>query len=261
MVRGKVQSFLVSGWEWTRNKDLVVLLLSFVCVVSAWAFIEIADEVREGETASIDKAILKAVREPADLANPIGPRRVEEAVRDITALGSMAVLGLFSGVVMAFLLFTRKFHACLLVAVALGGGLLLNAALKNFFSRPRPEYVTQLHYVDSHSFPSGHSLLAAVVYLTLGALVARLVSTRRQKIYVLGVAGLFTVLVGVSRVYLGVHYPTDVLAGWTVGLLWSILCWLVARQLQRRGKVEGPAGGQSASQPVSESVAPRGADH
>ena len=257
VVRGKVQSWLASGWEWTRNKDLVVLLLSFACVVSAWTFIELADEVREGDTDSLDKAILKAFREPTDLSNPIGPRRVEEAVRDITALGSVTILSLFSGVVLAFLLFTRRFNACLLLVAALSGGLLLNYGLKNFFNRPRPEYVTQLHYVDSHSFPSGHALLAAVVYLTLGALIARLLPKRRQKIYVLAVAVLFTFLVGTSRVYLGVHYPSDVLAGWTVGLLWSILCWLVARHLQRRGKVEGPP----ASQPAAESFAQRGAGH
>lgn len=232
---------LHSGWNWTRNKDLVVLLLSLACVSSAWLFIEIADEVREGETEKLDKAILRAFRNPADLSDPLGPRRVEEGVRDITALGSMTVLGIFSAVVAGFLLATRRFHACLLLAIALGGGLLLNAGLKNFFDRARPEYVTQLHYVDSNSFPSGHSLMAAVVYLTLGALVSRLVETRRQKIYVISVAVFVTVLVGISRIYLGVHYPTDVLAGWSVGLVWSILCWLVVRHLQRRGKVE-PAG-------------------
>jgi undecaprenyl-diphosphatase len=256
-VRDKVQSLLVSGWEWTRNKDLVLLVLTFISVISAWMFIELADEVREGETASIDRAILKAFREPSDLSNPIGPRRLEEAVRDITALGSGVVLLLFSGVAIAFFLFTRRFNACLLLSAALGGGLLLNSSLKSFFNRPRPEYVTQLHYVDTYSFPSGHSLLAAVVYLTLGALVARLLPKRRQKIYVLSVAVFFTFLVGVSRVYLGVHYPTDVLAGWTVGLLWSILCWLLARHLQRRGQMEGPP----ATQPATESFAARRPDH
>jgi undecaprenyl-diphosphatase len=236
-----VQSMLRGGWNWARNKDLVFLLLSFTCVTTVWVFLEIADEVKAGETDAFDKAILRAFRNPNDLSDPLGPRRVEEAVRDITALGSVTVLSLFSGVVAVFLLFTRRFGAFLLLLSALGGGFLLNWTLKNYFARPRPEYVTQLHYVDSNSFPSGHSLLAAVVYLTLGALVSRLVAKRRHKVYVLSVALLLTVLVGVSRVYLGVHYPTDVLAGWSVGMLWAILCWLVARQLQHRGKVERPA--------------------
>ena len=251
-----MQSWVVSSWNWTRNKDLIVLLLSFACVTSIWVFLEIADEVDEGETEAFDKAMLRAFRNPADLADPLGPRRVEEAVRDITALGSFTVLSLFSLVVAGFLLFTRKFYALLLLMSALAGGFVLNWALKNYFARPRPEYVTQLHYVDSNSFPSGHSLLAAVVYLTLGALVARLVAKRRHKIYVMSVAVLLMVLVGVSRVYLGVHYPTDVLAGWSVGLLWAIICWLVARYLQRRGDVERPAPAEE-----TESFAPVRPDH
>ena len=252
---GKVQSLFRATWDWTRNKDLIVLLLSFACVTSVWVFLEIADEVHEGETEAFDKAVLRVFRNPADLADPIGPRRVEEGVRDITALGSFSVLGLISIVVAGFLLFTRRYNALLLMLLALGGGMLLNWSLKNYFARPRPEYVTQLHYVDTNSFPSGHSLLAAVVYLTLGALVARLVAKRSHKIYVLSVAVLITVLVGVSRVYLGVHYPTDVLAGWSVGMLWAILCWLLARYLQRRGKVERP----TATPP--ESFARARADH
>ena len=241
-MRGKLQSIVLRGWNWTRHQDLIVLLLAAALVTSAWIFIALADEVSEGEADAFDKAVLRAFRTPGDLSDPLGPRRVEEAVRDITALGSVTVLSLISAVVAGFLLLTRRYQALLLLASALAGGSLLNWSLKNYFNRARPEFVTQLHHVDSYSFPSGHSLLAAVVYLTLGALVARLVAKRRQKIYILGVAVLLTFLVGVSRVYLGVHYPSDVLAGWSVGLLWAILCWLVARFLQRRGKVEPPAG-------------------
>ena len=233
---------LLQGWRWTRNQDLVVLVLSFLFVASAWIFIILAGEVRENKTGELDKAMLRAFRNPADLSDPLGPRSVEEGVRDITALGSVTVLSLITSIVAGFLILTRRYHAVLLLVSAIGGGMLLNWSLKNYFNRPRPEYVSQLHYVDSYSFPSGHSLLAAVVYLSLGALVSRLVSKRRQKLYVLGVAGLLTFLVGVSRVYLGVHYPSDVLAGWSVGLLWAIVCWLVARYLQRRGKVERPGG-------------------
>lgn len=218
-----------------------MLLLAFACVSSAWLFIELADEVREGETETFDRAVLRAFRSVDNLADPLGPRRVEEAVRDITALGSVTVLSLFALVASGFLLFTRRYNAFLLLASALCGGLLLNWSLKNYFDRPRPEYVTQLHYVDSHSFPSGHALLATVVYLSIGALAARLVARRRQKIYIVGAAVFLSALVGVSRVYLGVHYPTDVLAGWTVGTLWAISCWFTARHLQRRGKMEGPA--------------------
>jgi undecaprenyl-diphosphatase len=237
-VREKFRSIVFQGWSWTRNQDVLVLLLMFVCVSSAWLFIELADEVGDGETAAFDKAVLQAFRNPENLADPIGPRRVEEGVRDITALGSVTVLTLFAVVAGGFLLATRRFNALLLLASALAGGGVLNWTLKNYFDRPRPEHVTQLHYVDSHSFPSGHALLATVVYLSIGALASRLVASRRQKLYIMGVAVLLCGLVGVSRVYLGVHYPTDVLAGWSVGALWAILCWFMARYLQRRGKIE-----------------------
>jgi undecaprenyl-diphosphatase len=88
--------------------------------------------------------------------------------------------------------------------------------------------------------------MSAVVYLTLGALLARLADQRRVKLYFLAVAALLTLLVGLSRVYLGVHYPTDVLAGWSAGLVWATLCWLAARSLQRRGAVERSAAGEGA---------------
>jgi undecaprenyl-diphosphatase len=236
-----VPSIVHRGWAWTRNQDLVVLVLSFTVVAGAWLFIALAGEMRAGGTEKIDGAILRWFRNPNDPSQPIGKRFVQEGVRDLTALGSMTVLGFASAIVGGFLLLTRKYAAFLLLGAALGGGLALNKALKLFFSRPRPEYVNPLHHVDSYSFPSGHALLATVVYLTLGALLARFVATRPLRIYVVSTAVLLAFIVGLSRVYLGVHYPSDVLAGWTVGLLWAIICWLTARTLQQRGAVERPA--------------------
>jgi undecaprenyl-diphosphatase len=114
----------------------------------------------------------------------------------------------------------------------------VTTVLKNWFDRPRPTVVPHLSIVSTSSFPSGHSTLAATIYLTLGALLGRFVRERRLRAYFLIVALVLSLLVGVSRVYMGVHYPTDVFAGWTAGLAWALICRLVARALQQRGAVE-----------------------
>jgi undecaprenyl-diphosphatase len=220
------------------GRDLPFLLAVFVVIGSFWAFLELADEVMEGETRAADKAILYALREDADPGDPLGPLWLEEAVRDITALGSGAVLVLVILAVSGFLILRGQYHGLALLLAASGGGALLTNVLKGVFERPRPELAAHLVENLSYSFPSGHSLMAAVVYLAVGAMLARMVRPRGHKIYILLVAMALSGLVGASRIYLGVHYPTDVAAGWTIGLAWALLCWLVAAVLQARGKVE-----------------------
>jgi undecaprenyl-diphosphatase len=228
--------------NWIGRHELPVLVGMLVLVVSVWAFIAIADEVVEGETQDFDRWALRSLRVPGDLATPIGPKWLHEVGRDLTALGGIAVLSLMVTAVAGFLWLRRLYGAMWLVIISTLSGLAVSTGLKLLFERERPSDVTPLSHVMSHSFPSGHSMLSAVVYLTLGALLGRIVEGWRFKAYFLIVAVLLTVLVGLSRIYLGVHYPTDVLAGWAAGLAWAVLCWLVARFLQRRGKVEAPAG-------------------
>jgi undecaprenyl-diphosphatase len=215
---------------------LVALLISAALLL---AFVNIANEVAEGETLAFDKAILLALRTPADVADPVGPRWLELAVKDITSLGGTAVLTLITLAAGGYLAMAGKRHAALLVLVAVGGGTILNWALKHIFSRPRPDFVAHVVDASSWSFPSGHAMLSAITYLTIGALLARVEPKRRLKAYLLGLAITLTLLVGASRIYLGVHYPSDVLAGWTVGAAWAILCWQVAQWLQRHGEIEG----------------------
>lgn len=222
------------GYDWVRAQDLRVLLLALVVVSGCWVFVGLAVAVKAGETRTLDEEILRAIR-PANR-----PVWVDETVRDVTALGGTTVLALVTAAVTGFLVLRRQHHAAILVAAALAGGLILNLALKDWFGRPRPAVIEPLAHVSSASFPSGHSLLATVVYLTLGALLARLVQERPVKVYLLSLVFALVFLIGLSRIYLGVHYPTDVLAGWTAGLVWAILCWLVARRLQQRGAVEPP---------------------
>ena len=200
----------------------------------------LAEEVIEGDTAAFDRRILLAFRRPGDLGHTIGPPWLVETARDATALGSTIVLGLLLIAVVGYLFMVRKRHAAFLVAGAVLGGQLLSTLLKLAFERARPDLIPDAPRVFTASFPSAHAMLSAVTYLTLGALLARVQTHRSARVYLLALAILLTVLVGVSRVFLGVHWPTDVLAGWCVGAAWAMLCWMVAAWLQGRGKVEQP---------------------
>ena len=206
-------------------------------------FLALANAVADGGARRFDEWLLLALRTPGNLSDPIGPKWFEEMMRDITALGGTAVLSLGVLAVTGFLALTRKTHAAITVLVSVMSGMVLSQAIKWAYARPRPELVPHGMETYSASFPSGHSMMAAVVYLTLGALLVRHQTQRRMKVYVLAVAVLLTALVGISRIYLGVHWPTDVLAGWCLGAAWAILCWFAMLWLQRRGAVERPSEG------------------
>jgi undecaprenyl-diphosphatase len=228
--------------RWVRgNVEIGTLLVLALAITGIWAFAELADEVVEGATRNLDRDLLLLLRTRGDPDDPIGPDWVEEIMRDFTAMGGIAVLTLATLAVAGFFLLQRKRASMLYLLVAVGGGLLLSTLAKNLFDRPRPDLVPYGSAVHTASFPSGHSMLAAVIYLTLGVLVARTLLQRRLKVYVLLLSTLVVILVGVSRVYLGVHWPTDVLAGWLAGVAWACLCMLGARWLARRGSVEPEA--------------------
>ncbi|HEY7089937.1 MAG TPA: phosphatase PAP2 family protein [Tepidisphaeraceae bacterium] len=224
---GKLRNFLDEAGG-------LVLLAMLLVVGGTWGFIKLLGEVKEGDTQRFDDWAVQT------LVQWHGPqyKMLEEVGRDITALGGIPVLVLSTLGVVGFLLMIRNYGAMWLVIVATVGGLIISSILKYLIDRPRPHFGTQLSNVYTTSFPSGHSMMSAVVYLTLGSLMANVVSQWRLKLYIIFLALLVTFLVGVSRVYMGVHWPTDVLAGWTAGLVWAILCWLLARQLRRRGAIE-----------------------
>ena len=214
------------------------LALFGLASAAVWAFIEIAEEVGEGASHEFDQRVLRALRNPVDPSDPIGPRWLEELARDFTGLGGVGILGLITAASVVYLLMMRKRHAAVFVAAAVGGGMLLSSLFKAGFDRPRPDLVPHLAYVYTTSFPSGHSMMSAVAYLTLGALLARLHHGRGVQTFIVAVAILITLMVGASRVYLGVHWPTDVLAGWAAGAAWACVCWLVALRFQERGALE-----------------------
>ena len=202
------------------------------------AFAGLAAEMLEGETLGFDRAVLLALRHPAAPYDPIGPRWMTEVARDVTGLGGNAILLFVTLAVAGYLALVRKRAAALLVLVTVGGGVALSTLLKHAFQRPRPDLVPHGVEVYSASFPSGHAMLSAVTYLTLAALLIQVQVQWRAKTYVLMLAVLVTLLIGISRVYLGVHWPTDVLAGWCIGAAWALLCWLAALALQRNRRVE-----------------------
>jgi undecaprenyl-diphosphatase len=225
------------------NIEPVVLVAMALATAALWGFINVADEVVEGDTHDFDRWVLVALRTSTDLHDPIGPRWVEEVARDISALGGLAFVAIATVGIAVYLFIDRKGRMALFLTVSTASGALVGIVLKAVFSRPRPDLVPHLSPTFSSSFPSGHSLTAAVVYLTLGALVASVVTNVWLKAYLLAVGVLITIAVGLTRIYLGVHYPTDVLAGWLADLLWALVCWLIARRLQILGKVEAPQTG------------------
>lgn len=223
--------------EWVGKHEVRILLLFFVLLAALLAFIVVADEVAGGKAERFDEWAVKVLRRPDDPAKPLGPEWLWEVGRDLTALGGIAFLMLLTVTVAGFLSLKKMYGAMLLVLTATFSGLIVSLLLKHSFHRPRPDLVPHLSYVYTSSFPSGHAMLSATVFLTLGALLGRFVHERVLKAYFLIVAGTLTFLVGLSRVYMGVHYPTDVLAGWTAGVAWALVCWLVARAMQHRGVI------------------------
>ncbi len=233
-----------SHWRdfgWTQ---FVLLAAVLACAGGLLAFARIMDEMLEGDTHAFDETILLALRNPADSSDPIGPLWLEIGMRDFTSLGSHAVLGLICTVAFFYLLMLGKRLSAAMLAISLAGGVALNGVLKLGFARPRPDLVAHLVEVHTASFPSGHAMLSAVCYLTLGTLLAGVAGQRRLKVYILGVAIGLALLVGFSRIYLGVHWPTDVLAGWSLGAAWAMACWLalraiLLRQNRRNAKSDG----------------------
>ncbi|MBI6629599.1 phosphatase PAP2 family protein [Pontibaca salina] len=220
-----------------RVETLTLIAILFV-VGAIWAFAVLAGRVVNGDPYAFDTAILLALRQPEDLSNSIGGPKIAEMMRDFTGLGSAPVLTLIAFAVLVFLILRRQPATALFLAVAIVGGQALGHLAKSSFARPRPDIVP--HFVDavSASFPSGHSMMAAVTYLTLGVMLARTERKFRMRAFYISLAVVLSFLVGISRLFLGVHWPTDVLAGWTLGAAWALGVWLVARMMARHGQIE-----------------------
>ncbi len=224
---------LLSSWCRALRGNALPIIVGIIAALSAYVFLEVADEVAEAEILGVDSGLLLSLRNPDDLADPIGPRWLEEMMRDFTALGGIGVTTLVTAGAVAYLVMIGKRAMAAYVVVTVVGGVALSLALKAGFDRPRPDLAPHGSHVYTQSFPSGHATTAAVVYLTLGAMLARIQPLWRVKALILTMAVALTVAVGFSRVYLAVHWPTDVVAGWALGLAWALGVWLVAMGITR----------------------------
>ena len=216
--------------DWAARRGRLVVVAIVVVIAGSASFFAFSREVLKGDTQEFDEWAVNALRNRDDLSRARGPDWLAGSVRDVTALGSIAVIGLLSLIALGFAALRGNTRLALLILGAALGGFILNSALKGLFDRPRPR-LPHVSSVTSRSFPSGHAMVSATVYLSLAAVLATREKRRILKAYILGVGLLFTVLVGLSRVYLGMHYPTDVLAGWLAGLVWAVLCALATRAL------------------------------
>ena len=223
---------------WLDAADLTVPAILVAVGILIVAFLKLGSEVSELETDALDRRILLALRRTPD--DPLGPRWVEAAMMHFSALGSGAVTGLISLIAVVFSLLARRPRFAALIASCAIGTSLLMGLLKGLYNRQRPTVVTHLDPPGGLSFPSGHSMISMALYMTLAVLIAHTLRERRLRRFVIGTGAFLTLLIGVSRMYLGVHYPTDVLAGWTAGGAWALVCGAIAYRLGRRGHLEGP---------------------
>lgn len=211
------------------DRDLLVpLLIGFVAVLLGLLFLKIGGEATAGGTRIFDLSLLQL----AQSLRATYPW-LAEVMRDLSGLGSTIVLTLFSLATLGYLILVRAKTAALLLVVSVISGTLVVNLFKAGFGRLRPEAAYAELMASGLSFPSGHSSMSAIVYLTLGALVASTHQRWAERVYILLAASLMTLLIGLSRIALGVHWATDVLGGWALGVAWAMVWLVLAHQLTR----------------------------
>ena len=230
----RLKTHLIARWQAAGRSEFVFLLTLLAVCASVWLFLGIAHEVGESDHQAMEERWMLALRNPHNLAQPAGPWWLAEMARDVSALGGATVVIILSLLMSGYLLLQRRWRRVMLLVVTIAGGHALSHGLKATYARERPSIVPHLMQVSSASFPSGHSLSSSVVYLTIGALLAQASSRRREKLFFIAAAFSLTFLIGLSRVFLGVHYPSDVLAGWSAGTAWALVCWLAAEWMRKR---------------------------
>ena len=212
---------------------IFLLVGLIVAAFFAWVFEEVADHVEAGATQAFDDAVLRWMGAHHSTA-------FDNIMIEITALGTGTVVLMIVAVAALFLVLTQHKYSAILLLVSTGGGLVLNLILKMGFNRPRPAiFIPEVRAVSS-SFPSGHAMSAAIVYGTVAYLAARLHKRRWARVLIMFIALVVILLICISRLYLGVHYPSDVVAGVSIGLAWAAFCMATLEAIQRFGARRDP---------------------
>jgi undecaprenyl-diphosphatase len=221
---------------------------ALLALAGTWAFAALAVHVRAGATQAFDDAILRWVG-----AHQVG--WVHVAMLQVTALGTGVVVMMVVAVAALFLWLTRHKHSATLLLVTTAVGILINSMLKDVFHRTRPSIFPSGVEVFSSSFPSGHSMSAAIVYGTVAYLAARLQQRHWARALTAVIALALILLIAASRIYLGVHYPSDTVAGMVIGLAWAAFCMATLEAVQlvaRRRAPEALEDEQPAAPPAPE---------
>ncbi len=214
----------------TRRVEPRILFVVAIVCAALWGVAHLGSEIGEGDTARFDRAVLLALRQTADPNLPVGPLWLRETARDITALGGFTVLTLVSLASVAVLLVYDRHRQALVFGTTAIVAQVAAEVIKHFVGRERPTFVTQYDMTSSSSFPSGHSMMAPAIYFTLAAIVAAGELRPGARRLLMAGSGVLVVAIGVSRIYLGVHWPTDVVAGWTLGSAIALVAWVALQQ-------------------------------
>jgi len=200
----------------------LVFLTAFI-----WGLVVLTREVKLGHTQKTDEQIMIALRSPEHVDDPLGGLWVEHLARDLTSLGSTYVIILVTLATGGFLAFNNHRRSAVLLLTATASGMVVYYVFKQAIGRPRPELVSHLVHSETPSYPSGHAMLAGLLFFGLALIAGKELASIRLKLYLICVAVLLALAVGASRIYLGVHWATDVLAGWLAGFGWALLWWLI----------------------------------
>ena len=200
----------------------------------AFVFIVTSSVVLGGGAQAFDEAFVRSLRSDADPALPAGPGWLTPLAHGATELGGTPFLTLSTVLLAGWFALRRRWMFLAILLAAVLGETLLSQVLKEAFDRPRPDIVPHLVHVSSKSFPSGHASSGAAIYLTIAALIAVQLRERASRAIVFAAAGAIAFAIGASRIYLGVHYPTDVIGGWSLGAAWAAIVWIAARRIAQR---------------------------